>query len=330
MGNIFSHRDLSRLPLGHTDGLPLGHTDALARHAMGKSTQNHCVCATDFLHVGSRDPLTGFNQQFVDLLSAIPDVTHYAFQLECCDTTGRIHYQTVIRRSKNATFADWHAALSLAGLRGMHFELRKGTYKEAFKYCMDTAKPSYLAGPWSNEPDIPSEELDRPPRAGRFNFVVFGPSKQWCKTTIWKIILSYFGDVYSVPGKAGNSTSRWIGPYRDEPAVLIDEADWDDFPPDMWKQITDRQPTTLPLMAGGKSAAWFPEIVVCITNAKVRTDHPWRGPNFQYRFDEIILWHSNNCVALPPIHKPTKIRYCDSQLDHLFLDSPPKKKKKPL
>lgn len=191
-------------------------------------------------------------------------------------------------------------AISIFGttlLAGSHLELSRGKWSENVKYC--TKQSSRVAGPWfvgdCTDPadvDLRERREDEPdfsclPANWRFITVCWGPPAIG-KSRVWNIIFEYVGGgIYNVPGKAKNSSGRWLGNYNGEQCAIIDEFDFDsDFDESQWKLVLDRRPQVLPATMGGRSVLWAPQCIVLLSNHPIGPGHPFTGMVFRTRFSE--------------------------------------------
>jgi len=178
---------------------------------------------------------------------------------------------------------------------GAHLELCKGKWTDNVEYC--TKQSSRVAGPWylgdCSHPEAVDLELTAPPSFDhlppnwRFVTLCWGPPAIG-KSRVWSLICDYVGGgTYHVPGKAKNSSGRWLGDYRGEHCAIIDEFDFDsDFEESQWKLILDRRPQNLPATMGGKSVLWSPQIIVLLSNHPIGAGHPFTSMVFRTRFSE--------------------------------------------
>lgn len=203
---------------------------------------------------------------------------------------------------------------------------------ENVQYC--TKAESRVAGPWtvgdmSGDPDAVdraedaldvvsvSDNYDDLPPKWRFITVCWGPPAIG-KTRVWNLIGEYVGGgVYHVPGKAKNSSGRWVGTYNGEQTAIIDEFDYDnDFEQSQWKLILDRRPQMVPASMGGKSVLWKPQIIVLLSNHAIGPGHPFTADVFTTRFSEEFNdwnWISDSVgglyprLACPLYHRPIQL-----------------------
>lgn len=225
-------------------------------------------------------------------------ITHLRYSLERCPDTLRVHCQGTARCSTANTVTAWKSLLASIGAPGAHIELAKGTWQQNLSYT--SKSQTHLLGPFDYAVDgnINSPESGSTDDFHRFVVVCCGPPKIG-KTYIWKIIASYIGSVYLVPGRAKNSTGRWIGNYSGQDCAIVDEFDYyNDFTTDQWKMLLDVAPHEIPTSAGGKSVMWTPTLVVLLSNlssSQVRK-HPFNvDPVFVYRIAEISFWYTLVC-----------------------------------
>lgn len=89
--------------------------------------------------------------------------------------------------------------------------------------------------------------------------------------------------LYKFPTKATPTAARWVGEYKGEKCVLIDEFSFEDFPTDMLKILFDSKPSNVPAAMGGKQVFWCPELIFVVMNCtpkqmNVFIKHPqWHG-----------------------------------------------------
>lgn len=202
--------------------------------------------------------------QLEDVLQGSLEVLEYRFQVEET-TTERLHYQGVLHVRRRL---GKQPVRRLFGGYEPHLRPSK-----SIGACVNyTGKAdSHVAGPWdfSRTNRIRHDAVDGTFRrtTDRHSLVLRGPTA--CgKTTIVNLIAEYAGAaIYAVPGRNKNQAGRWIGPYKGEPIVLIDEWHPDDFTTDMLKLIGDRNFNhSIPTSMGGKSVRWTPDLVFILTN----------------------------------------------------------------
>lgn len=73
--------------------------------------------------------------------------------------------------------------------------------------------------------------------------------------------------VFYCASYSGNSKTRWLGDYKGEATVIIDEFRPDQFDRDYLKMMFDRMPQSLTTTMGGKSAMFDPSLIIFINNA---------------------------------------------------------------
>lgn len=221
---------------------------------------------------------------------------HAYFSVERAPSSGKLHVQGCLWWPKRVTLSVIKEAFNVVGANP-HLEPMKGRYKDqAMAYCAKTE--THVAGPFefgTIEGQTEESLKGIPPKINsdfrRVSFVVFGPHKT-LKTTFFKMVLEYLvGDVYFVPGKAKNSSGRWLSDYQGQRAAIIDEFDYDaDFDHNQWKQILDRVPQNIASGMGGKSVMWQPEWVILLSNDPIGRGHPFLGEAFSRRIDKVLWW----------------------------------------
>lgn len=106
--------------------------------------------------------------------------------------------------------------------------------------------------------------------------VWLGPPKLG-KNYMMQIILGYLGDeVYYLPGKAKNQSGRWLGDYKGQPIVVIDEFHYNDFDDSYWKMLLDPFSTqALTTKMGGASVEFNPKLIFLLANCtKYKSGEP--------------------------------------------------------
>lgn len=89
-------------------------------------------------------------------------------------------------------------------------------------------------------------------------------------TRLAKIIGEYLGpnSIYLVPSPAKNQKGRWLGDYKGQPIVVLEEFLESDFTPNYWKQFMDRTPQSLASSQGGKSVLFAPSLIFMFANVE--------------------------------------------------------------
>lgn len=202
------------------------------------------------------------------------------FSLEQCPDTGRLHYQGVARTYKKVRWSAIDSAFP-----HNYWAPMKDTWAKAANYTVKN--DTHVSGPYSFGI---KEHAGLPSDLSREVIVWFGGHKVG-KTRVWRIIGDYLGGTYLVPGKAPNSSARWLGNYDGQPLAIIDEYNYyEDFSHDVWKQLLDNTPHELPAASGGRSVLWNPQVVLLLTNRDLeeKPDPLVTHPAFEGRVTEIF------------------------------------------
>lgn len=223
--------------------------------------------------------------------------SHHAMrgQVEKCPETGKEHWQ-IYFFSK-----DRHEdALALARLRDLcanptihvvkctdkqhaintyHYAWKdESSLGEDYRFeknCDEDTLPKYILD--STPTESKKSVVERKIRTEKREILYwFGPpctGKSWTATQFANE--KHGGSIFKVQASSGNSKNRWLGDYKGEAVVIIDEFNPCQFDTDYLKMLLDRQPQQLTTMAGGKSTMFDPLVIILINNFTVENAKKW-------------------------------------------------------
>lgn len=248
----------------------------------------------DWVGYGHHFSVTSFRKncdekKFIENLKTLAVKDCVRGQLEKCEETGEEHWQiyyytqksydrvTMLARCRDL-FADPSVHVKVCtdrdhAIATYHYAHKDSTsLGEDYRISVhEDILPEYISG--SEKVD---EKKSRPLRLKREVHLWFGPpatGKSYRATKLAQDV--HGGSVFYCAASSGNSKSRWLGDYKGEAVVIIDEFDPKQFDDNTLKMLLDRQPQRLTTVQGGRSCMFDPAVIILINNWDVATAKNW-------------------------------------------------------
>lgn len=240
---------------------------------------------------------------------------HLRGQTELAPTTGHLHWQLYFFARPGKSFkATVQYFLTRCGARGPQVKplLTQAHINNVYAYvhkdesCSDPLSRIDIGCPLPKSlRDCSDPEEVEQVTFQRDIILLFGPpgtGKSYAANKISTLVNGYLGleGVYKVPNAV--LKHRWIGPYRGQNSVIIDEFSPKQFDSESLKMVLDRDVQQITTSGGGQSTEWIPRLIFLCSNAPSGLVVKWLSNDAL----ATRITHAAAVDAIDPRHKPKR------------------------